>query len=171
MAAVASFGKARARLLILRAKDALRDPWCIRSGSLTGSPGGCHCVRRGSNFKNLNNKNSLMDVVTTAVPSADAASDGSRLTITRGRALRPSGSRDHLRAGRQHRGFAWSTNLDDETLGRISLLNILPLVGGIPDHALLAGMHLHRMGVVPVGADAAMAMHLAAGFARAICDS
>ena len=79
MAAVANFGMARARLFILRAKGALRDPWCIRSGSLTGFSGGCHCVRRGSNFKNLNNKNSLTDVVTTAVPSADAASDASRL--------------------------------------------------------------------------------------------
>ena len=78
MAAVASFGMARARLLILRAKDALRDPWCIRSGSLTGSPGGCHCVRRGSNFEILNGKKLRMDVVTTAVPSADAASDASR---------------------------------------------------------------------------------------------
>ena len=78
MAAVASFGMARARLLILRAKDALRDPWCIRSGSLTGFSGGCHCVRRGSNFEILSNKNSLLDVVTTAVPSADVASDASR---------------------------------------------------------------------------------------------
>ena len=58
--------------------DALRDPWCIRSGSLTGFSGGCHCVRRRSNFEILSNKNSLLDVVTTAVPSADAASDASR---------------------------------------------------------------------------------------------
>ena len=50
-----------------------------RHRRLTGSPGGCHCVRRRSNFEILSNKNSLLDVVTTAVPSADAASDGSRL--------------------------------------------------------------------------------------------
>ena len=50
---------ARARLLISRAGDALCDPWCIRSGSLTGSPGGCHCVRRGSNFEILTGKNPL----------------------------------------------------------------------------------------------------------------
>ena len=67
-----------ARLLISRARDALLDPWCSRSGSLTGSPGGCHCVRRGSNFEILTNKNSLLDVVATAVPSADVASDASR---------------------------------------------------------------------------------------------
>ena len=69
---------ARARLLISRAGDALCDPWCIHAGSLTGSPGGCHCVRRGSNFEILNCKNPRMDVVTTAVPSADVASDASR---------------------------------------------------------------------------------------------
>ena len=69
---------ARPRLLISRAGDALRDPWCLRSGSLTGSPRGCHCVRRGSNFENLNCNSTRMDVVTTAVPSADVASDASR---------------------------------------------------------------------------------------------
>ena len=69
---------ARARLLISRAGDALCDPWCIHAGSLTGSPGGCHCVRRGSNFEILNCKNPRMDGVTTAVPSADVASYASR---------------------------------------------------------------------------------------------
>ena len=78
MAAVAHLDTARARLLILRAKDALRDPCCIRSGSLTGFSGGCHCVRRRSNFEILSSKNLRMDVVTTDVPSADAASDASR---------------------------------------------------------------------------------------------
>ena len=42
---------AQAQLLISCAGDALCDPWCIRSGSLTGSPGGCQCLRRGSNFE------------------------------------------------------------------------------------------------------------------------
>ena len=75
---VAHLVLARARLLISRVGDALCDPRCIRSGSLTGSPGGCHCVRRGSNFEILNGKNPRMGVVTTAVPSADVASDASR---------------------------------------------------------------------------------------------
>ena len=66
-------------IVISRAGGALRDPWCIRSGSLTGFSGGCHCVRCGSNFENLNDKYLGMDVVTTAVPSADAGSDASRL--------------------------------------------------------------------------------------------
>ena len=91
VAAVASFGMARARLFILRAKGALRDPWCIRSGSLTGSPGGCHCVRRGSIFEILSGKNSLLDVVTTTVPSADAASERSDLRV-RETTCEPAGS-------------------------------------------------------------------------------
>ena len=61
-----------------RAGDALCDPWCIRSGSLTGSPGGCHCVRRWSSFEILTDKNPRMDVVTTTVPSADVVSVASR---------------------------------------------------------------------------------------------
>ena len=73
--AIACAGEVR---LISRAGDALCDPWRSRSGSLTGSPGGCQCVRRGSNFEILSGKNSLLDMVTTAVPSADVASDASR---------------------------------------------------------------------------------------------
>ena len=79
VAVVAHLDTARARLVISRAGGALRDPWCIRSGSLTGFSGGCHCVRCGSNFENLTGKYLGMDVVTTAVPSADAGSDASRL--------------------------------------------------------------------------------------------
>ena len=79
VAVVAHLDTARARLVISRAGGALRDPWFIRSGSLTGFSGGCHCVRCGSNFENLTNKYLGMDVVTTAVPSADAGSDASRL--------------------------------------------------------------------------------------------
>ena len=78
VAAVVHLDTAQARLVISRANGAIRDPWCSRSGSLTGSPGGCQCVRRGSNFEILNDKNLRMDVVTTAVPSADVASDASR---------------------------------------------------------------------------------------------
>ena len=68
-----------ARLFISRACDAVRDPACSHSGSLTGSPGGCQCVRCRSNFKNLWCRKLLMDVVSTAVRSADAASDASRI--------------------------------------------------------------------------------------------
>mgnify|MGYP007018359917 CR=1 FL=1 len=68
-----------ARLFISRACDAVRDPACSHSGSLTGSPGGCQCVRCRSNFKNLWCRKLLMDVVSTAVQSADAASNASRI--------------------------------------------------------------------------------------------
>ena len=92
VATVANVDLARARLLISRAGDALCDPWCIRSGSLTGSPGGCHSLcRRGSNFEILNDKNLRMDVVTTAVPSADAASERSDLRV-RETTCEPAGS-------------------------------------------------------------------------------
>ena len=66
VAVVAHLDIARARLVISRAGGALRDPWCIRSGSLTGFSGGCHCVRCGSNFEILSCKYLGMDVVTTA---------------------------------------------------------------------------------------------------------
>lgn len=99
---------ARARLLISRAGDALCDPWCIRSGSLTGSPGGCHCVRRGSNFEILTGKNPLcvnrshtlvrsygtltitvhtLGSAPATVPGYKTASRGSQLTDHRSRTL------------------------------------------------------------------------------------
>ena len=68
-----------ARLFISRACDAVRDPACSHSGSLTGSPGGCQCERCRSNFENLWCRKLLMDVVSTAVQSADAASNASRI--------------------------------------------------------------------------------------------
>ena len=72
-----------ARLFISRACDAVRDPACSHSGSLTGSPGGCQCVRCRSNFENLSCRKLLMDLVSTAVRSADAASDASRILMPR----------------------------------------------------------------------------------------
>ena len=72
-----------ARLFISRACDAVRDPACSHSGSLTGSPGGCQCERCRSNFENLSCRKLLMDLVSTAVRSADAASDASRILMPR----------------------------------------------------------------------------------------
>ena len=72
-----------ARLFISRACDAVRDPACSHSGSLTGSPGGCQCVRCRSNFENLSCRKLRMDLVSTAVRSADAASHASRILMPR----------------------------------------------------------------------------------------
>ena len=68
-----------ARLCILHACDAVRDPACSHSGSLTGSPGGCQCVRCRSNFENLIYRKLRMDLVSTVVRSVDAASHASRI--------------------------------------------------------------------------------------------